>query len=117
MRRSRGHRGSRFLLLVEEMLVLIIGHELGYPLGFFLLHDLLCDVHPRERKIGCDLTIGEPGSDFLLEDLELVLHLRVDVALGVGQDPARERIANLVSIRCEGRMLSFCLHLLLLLGL
>ena len=99
------------------MLVLIVGQELGYPLGFFLLHDLLCDVHPRESKIGCNLSISEPGSDFLLEDLELVLHLRVDVALGVGQDPARERIANLVSVRCEGRMLSFCLHLLLLLGL
>ena len=99
------------------MLVLIVGQELGYPLGFFLLHDLLCDVHPRESKIGCNLSISEPGSDFLLEDLELVLHLRVDVALGVGQDPTRERIANLVSVRCEGRMLSFCLHLLLLLGL
>ena len=117
MRRRRGHRGSRFLLLVEEMLVLIIGQELGYSLGLFLLYDLLCDVHAGERKVRCDLAISEPGSDFLLEDLELVLHLRVDVALGVGQDPARERVANLVSIRCEGRMLSLCLHLQLLLRL
>ena len=99
------------------MLVLFVGQELGYPLGFFLLHDLLCDVHPRESKIGCNLTISEPGSDFLLEDLKLVLHLRVDVALGVGQDSTRERIANLVSIRCEGRLLGLGLHLLVLLGL
>ena len=97
--------------------MLIIGQELGYPLGFFLLYDLLCDVHPREREVRRDLAIREPGSDFLLEDLELVLHLRVDVALGVRQDPARERIANLVSIRCEGRLLGLGLHLLVRLGL
>ena len=84
---------------------------------FFLLHDPLCVVDTGESEVGRDLAIGEPGSNFLLEDLELVLHLRVDVASRVGQDSARESIANLVSISCECRLLGLRLNPLLLFGL
>ena len=57
-------------------------------------------LHAREGEVD-NLAVHVARGDLLLEDGKLVLHLGIDVALRVGEDAPRERIANLVPVLRE----------------
>ena len=119
---------SRLALLCQTFLVLLSSYLLYYCGSYFVkwkvqvsfvLDKLMwlrltitksirlwnCSSN-KSRKLGefklvAYLFVLKTIKDFFLENLQLILHLRVDVPLGVQDDPSEHCVANFVSGRCE----------------